>query len=459
MTIFITIHNTFAIRNFFRSGALSVLLNERDARVVALVPEEKLSYYQKEFKDVIFERLPVEVRNSWIERFFYFLTVDAIHTNSVKIQQYSQTFRFGSYASMVWKPLLFPLRRLVWHLGGFSWWRSFVQWLYARIPSNLYAELFQRYKPDLVFAANLINPEDYRILLEAKRDGIKTIGMILSWDNLTTKSSLHVFPDRLITHNPVIKEEARKFAGYPTERAVITGIPQYDRYFQKKGIIGRDKFIKSIGGDPRKKLILYAASGKASIAFDLDIVEMIHKGIKSGALPRDAQILVRPYPRYDFPQEKRAVVEKLPGVIIRSPVEHLGTGRDDWEFEEESLDFMVNSLFHADAVLAMSSTFLIESCIFDKPTISVLFDGYQKKGYYQSAKKLFDFEHLADIKKINAFAFVFNEKELYGAINEALSRPEKRREERKILVSRQCAFTDGRSAERIGRAILELARS
>ena len=114
-TIFITLHNTFAIRNLFRSGALSVLLNEGDVRVVALVPEEKIPYYQKEFKDVIFERLPVEARNSWIERLFHFLTVDAIHTNSVKIQQYSQVLRFGSYLSMIWKPIVFPFQRLLWH--------------------------------------------------------------------------------------------------------------------------------------------------------------------------------------------------------------------------------------------------------------------------------------------------------------------------------------------------------
>ena len=457
-TIFITLHNTFAIRNLFRSGALSVLLNDRDARVVALAPEEKIHYYQKEFKDVIFERLPVEARDSWIERLFHFLTVDAIHTNSVKIQQYSQVLRFGSYASYLWKPIFFPAQRLVWHLGGFSWWRSFMRWVYGRLPSNYYGRLFDKYRPDLAFAANMINPDDYRLLLEAKRRNTKTMGMILSWDNLTTKSPLCVFPDRLIVHNPVIKEEAQKFAGYPLEKVVVTGIPQYDRYFQKRGIIGRDEFIKSIGGDPKKKLVLYAASGKASIAFDLDVVEIIQKGIVSGVLPADTQILVRPYPRYDFPKEKMAVVEKLPRVFIHSPVEHLGTGRDDWEFEEESLDFMVNSLFHADAVLAMSSTFLIESCVFDKPTISVLFDGYQKKGYYQSAKKLFDFEHLADIKKINALAFVFNEKELYDAINDALLHPERRKEERKNLVLRQCAFTDGKSAERVAKAILNYAR-
>ena len=454
-TIFITLHNTFAIRNLFRSGALSVLLNERDTRVVALVPEEKIPYYQKEFKDVIFERLPVEARNSWIERFFYFLTVDSIHTNSVKIQQYSQVFRIGSRSYFLQRIFFFPLQRLFWRLGAFSWWRPFVRRLYSFLPSGLYGELFEKYKPNLVFAANMIFADDYRLILEAKRRGIKTMGMILSWDNLMTKSFLQVFPDRLIVHNPIIQEDAFYYAGYPKERVIVTGIPQYDMYFRKNYIMPRDEFILSIGGDPKRKFILYAASGKTSMLFDIDIVDIIQRAIESGRVRGRPQLLVRPYPRYDFSPEKVKKVKSFKNVLIYSPVKHLGTGRDDWEFSDEALKFLVNSLAHSDVVIDASSTFLIEGVVFDKPTISALFDGYQKVDYWNSMRKMFDFEHLAAIKKIGAIDFSLSEDELYNDINEALENPGKRREERKKMVSRQCAFTDGKSAERVAKAILD----
>lgn len=455
-TIIITLHNTFAVRNLFRSGVLDVLLKDGGVRVVGLASEEKLEYYRKEFPGIFFERLPVEVRDSWFENFFYLFTTEAIHTQSIKIHQYSRVFRIGSKPDYVLNPFRLVLERLFWHLGVFPWWRPLVRKIYAKIPSNLYGVLFDKYSPDLVFAANMIHVEDYRLLLEAKRRGIKTLGMILSWDNITTKSPLHVFPDRLIVHNSVIKEQAVKYAAYPSEQIIITGIPQYDMYFQNKYVLPRGDFFKRIGADPGKKLILYVASGKASMPVDLDIIDIIQKGIGIGKIKEQSQLLVRPYPRYDFSPEKVQKIKSYKNAVIHSPVEHVGEkSRDDWEYSEDSLKFLVNSLTHSDAVINGCSTFLIEGAIFGKPVISALFDGYQKLGYYQSLRKMFDFEHLAEIKDMGAINFSLSENELYGDINEALYDPEKGAEERKNLVRRQCAFLDGKSAERIGRAITD----
>ena len=249
----------------------------------------------------------------------------------------------------------------------------------------------------------MINEEDYRLLLEAKRQKIKTVGMILSWDNLSSKVFLQVFPDQLIVHSNVIKDEAVRLAGYPAEKIIVTGVPQYDPYFQRKNLLSREEFCTQIGADPKKKIILYAASGKASSLFDLDIVEKLSGAIKSRVLPTGTQILIRPYPRYDFPSKKIEELQKRAKILIFSPVTHGGWEKDDWEFGDRDLNFLINSLAHADVILTMTSTFLIEGAIFDKPIISPIFNGQKKLNYWYRAERLLEFDHLASLKNFGAF--------------------------------------------------------
>ena len=453
-TLFVTLHNTFAVRNLLRSRALESV-KAAGVRVVCLVLAEKIDYYAREFPDYIFEPLPIEVRNWWLDKFFQTLTMQGLHSRTGQIQSWGRMFRqdakFLHYIRSI-APFLFE--RLVWNLGRFRWWRPFVRVLYRHIPSRVYTELFEKYQPDLVFATNLINAEDYRLLLEAKRKNIQTVGMVLSWDNLTSKTFLQVFPDNLIVHNNVVKNEAVSLAGYPAERIIVTGVPQYDPYFQRQNLLSRDEFCAQIDADPAKKIILYAASGKASTLFDLDIVEGLAKAIDSERLPRETQILVRPYPRYDFPPAKIEELRQRAKILIASPVTHAGWKKDDWEFGNEDLIFLINSLAHADVVITLSSTFLIEGSIFDKPTISAAITGNQKLNYWYQAERMLEFEHLQALKDFGAFATARNFDQLFDLVNEALTNPAKNHLERQKLIARQCVYIDGQSAERLGKLLV-----
>lgn len=453
-TIFVTLHNTFAVRNLLRSQTLAVVRQE-NIRVVCLVVAEKIPFYREEFPDYVFEALPVEIRKNWLDRLFKFFTIDGLHTNSVRIQSYGRMFRHGSrLVDFIRNTPAFLFERLIWNLGGFSWWRPWVRFWYRQIPSQVYRQLFDTYQPTLVFAANMINAEDYRLVLEAKQRGIKTVGMVLSWDNLTSKVFLQIFPDHLIVHNDVIRDEVIALAGYPASQITVTGVPQYDGYFQQRNVWSREDFCRHIGADPSKKIILYAASGKASILFDIDIVTGLAQAIDAGVLPRDTQILVRPYPRYDFPPAKIEELRRRAKILIASPVTHGDWEKDNWEFGDVDLKFLTNSLAHADVVITMSSTFLIEGAVFDKPVISSIFNVNPAIGYWSSAERFLEFEHLAALKNFDAFPLTRSFDQLFAAVNEALANPQQRHDRRQALIRRQCVFTDGRSAERLGQALL-----
>ena len=454
-TLMVPIANSFFVRNFMRADVFKVLKDSKDLRMVFLAPEEKIEYYKSEFAypNVFFEKLPA-LRDLASERFFRFLESSSIHTNTVTMLERWQFLR-AAHPSFFPRLVIYLISRLFWHLGRFYWWRAMIRKFYFSLASNFFGGFFDKWRPDLVFAANMIYAEDHLVLREAKKRGIKTLGMALSWDNLYSKSLIRVSPDHLVVHTDTIRDQTIALGDYPPGKITVTGIPQYDDYFLKNRLANRDEFIRSIGGDPAKKLIVYAFSGKAGLHIDFDIVKIIHGFVKDGKVTESVNVFLRPYPRYDFPEEKLKWIYRELGFLGLPPLKHVGPSKDSWEFDEESLDLLANTLAHADLVITMYSTFFIEAAIFDKPLIAIAFDGFKKLDYWNSAERFFEWDHLKEIGELGGIWRVKSKEELLEAINFYLANPGHLEDGRKKIVLRQTQFRDGQSAKRVADAILK----
>src|SRR3989338_6442250 len=250
-TVLANISNSFFVRNFLRSDALKVLLENGNIRVVLLSPKNKIDYYRKEFPDklISFDVLP-DVRNSKIERFFKFLETASIHTKTSYMLTKSQYLRrTGLKRARALSYIDFFERYILWHLGRFHFWRS------------------------------MIYSEDYVLARAAKKKKIKTLGMTLSWDNFYSKTLLMVPPDQLIVHTDQIVEQAKKLGDF-RGKIHVTGIPQYDIYFKRQNLMPRGEFFEKIGGDSSKKLLLYAFSGKSGLNIEFSVLEILYRAIK-----------------------------------------------------------------------------------------------------------------------------------------------------------------------------------
>lgn len=456
-TILAPVSTSFFVRNFLRTDALKIL-QEKGTRLVFLVPKAKLEYYQKEFSgnNLVFEVLP-EVKNLLSERFFNFLETASIHTKTVFMLNKANLYRKGSKLNFIRRVLVFFWRMIFWNLGRFYFWRQFVRKIYSFLPPNQEFEgIVERVRPDLVFLPTMILAEDYLLLKSAKRRGIKTLGMTLSWDNFYSKTFLRLHPGRLLVHTKEIKKQAEKFGDYPQGQTVVVGIPQYDRYFRKEGISSREEFFKKIGVVPSKKLLLYAFSGKAGIEIDFNLLEIVHEIISEKKLSEEVSVLVRPYPKYDFPEDKISLVKTKYNFAVKEAMTHVGRGKESWEFDEEALNFLAQSLNYADIVITTYSTFFIEAAIFGKPLIAIAFDGREKRNYWNSALRFFDWDHLRELKPHNGVWLVKNKEELAEALGRYLKDPDYLSEGRRKIVLAQCGFTDGRSAARLSKTILEI---
>ncbi|MFY9462682.1 MAG: CDP-glycerol glycerophosphotransferase family protein [Candidatus Sungiibacteriota bacterium] len=458
-TILIPITNAFVGRTFLRTDARPLLEAAPDARLVFLVPPEKLSYYRSEFfsPKAVFDVLP-EVRDTRVERFFKVLEASSIHSRTQDMLQRWEIARQDSRAAFTRGVPFFFLRRLCWYLGAYAWWRGVIRWCYILFSDREVTAAFDRHTPDMVFCPVMIGAE-YAFLREARRRGIPTVGMILSWDNLFSKNLIRVHPDTLLVHTDVIGDAARRMGDMLASQIQAIGIPHYDRYFRRENNEyapeSRADFFKRIGADPEKKLILYAFSGKAGLDIELEIAQILHSALEKKEIREPAQVLIRSYPRSDFSEEKIAMFRERYGFLTAPSVAHVGVGSENWEFDEHSLAFLANSLAHADVVITMYSTFLIEAAIFDRPIIASAFDGKKARRYWDSAARFFVWDHLAAILPLGGIRLVKSKTEMTEAINDYLENPHKDREGRKKIVAQQCQYTDGKSGARLASILLK----
>ena len=454
-TILIKFDNSFFVRNFLRTDAFRILSASPDIRMVFLAPQEKCSYYQKEFSspNAVFDVLP-ESRFYAAERFFRFVETSSIHTHTATLVSRTDFVRAKGQKSLLKRLCIYGMRRVLWRCGQFKFFRACIRGAYTLLPSRTFAEHIKRYQPDLVFCPSMLYT-DARLLKEAKKQNIPTLGMVATWDNLYSKTLFRSHPDWLIAHTEHTRDQAVRYGDYPYDRIFISGVPQYDQYFRQEGIIERDVFIKHLGGDPAKKLIVYAGSGKVGHDIDFGIIEMVRDAAVNGEIIQPIEILMRPHPRYDYSQEKIERIRATYGCLLTPIMSHVGGGKDSWEFDAQSMSLLINTLAHADVVIALYTTFFIEAALFNKPIIAVAFDR-KPVSYWDSAKRFFEWDHLRELDTEGGIWKVRSRDEMIKAINMYIEHPSHLEEGRRRIVHRQSQYTDGRSGQRLADIILRV---
>ena len=343
---------------------------------------------------------------------------------------------------------LYSLFRIWWYLGKFKIWRLFLRFIYKFVPNRYCVDLLNNIKPDLVFISS-INPSDLKLLQQAKRRKLKTVQMIKSWDNLTSKTFLATIPDFLIVHNEVMKNEAIVLDDMLREKIFISGIPQFDYLVKnrEKLEVARKDFYKKLKINPNKKVILFCASGDWLNPYEEEILKDLYYAIKEGRVIDDVQIHIRMHPKY---QSNFDEIEKISEFTMDRPFTYLDKNNfNSWIFQEEEIEHWYNSIYHSSMVINTASSISIDAAVLDRPIICIGFDGKEKLSYEHSVLRFYSRDHYANLIKTKGIDLVKNNDELIESINKYLKDLDCKKEERKMLVKQQCYNLDGKSSLRI----------
>lgn len=444
------------VRNFLRAGFIAEA-QRMHLSLTFVVPQEKVDAYQKEFggQGVSFERAPRQ-DFTFLESIIKTGEKWSVHTRFILLHHLFFLRRRGSQDAFLVRSVIFPVRMCLWFLGGFRVFRRAVRFAYSLLPAPSARAFLKAHQPAFLFCPSLLYGVEWQLVKEAKRLGIKTVGMVASWDNFYSKTFLRVFPNYLFVQNKLLKKQAMVLADYPEHRIRMVGTPQYDRHWKKEGIVSRSEFMERIGADPNKKLILYAFSGKISETVDNEMLGVLRRLLEESGLQRTTQVLVRPYPKRNFSPQKAQWVRQSFGFLVEESSTAIGNGNDKWELDDAALRFMANSLAHADVVITTCSTFFVEAAIFGAPLIGISFDGELQLDAVNSVRRFRQWEHLADLERTGGVWFVENETAFLRALQSYLSSRELHNDGRKRMVEEQLGGLGGMAARTIAESLQKI---
>jgi len=204
--------------------------------------------------------------------------------------------------------------------------------------------------------------------------------LLYSWDNLSTKGTLHRWPDRMFVWNAQQRDEADALHGFPRERVTVVGAPRFDTFFSLRAAMSREQFHEPLGLDPGRPTLLYLCSSRFVSEEELAFIRrwlLELRGSASEAL-RTCNVVVRPHPDIALlPADFRMPRHRWPAapdLIARA-----GRPFDDERAVVLQTDLgtpqgLYESIVHSDAVVGLNTTAELEAGIVGRPVFTILAD-------------------------------------------------------------------------------------
>lgn len=448
--ILLNITNLIILRNIalFPGGVLDLLSKTSDTRIVVCYKKGSNPNLAYSGKNVILEEIEENTQKTFLQRTFHFFYSYLIFTRTTMLVS-----SYGVRADKprpLWKYFNFPLKWLLAQtFGRVRWFReNFVPTLYHWIFSaRPYSYLFQKYQPDLVFLPNIcLWPNDLELMAEAKRQGVKIVGMPGNWDHLS-KYYIPLKPDWLLVWSDQVKKEALQYQYYRPEIISIVGAPQADFFLDEKNLLSREEFLKKVGFPANAKIITYGSQGPYSLDGQ-DYIDIVMKAVNDGRLPSETRIIIRPHPSSVGQRE----LEKYEP-FFNHPIVYIDK-LEGWSSTDNAKNYC-NILKHADVVMTTFSSVATDASLYDRPVVICSFDGYRKRPLWQSVRRHKNFTHFRNVMATGGVRVIEKKENLIPAIREYLDSPTKDHAGRKRLREDVFGFTDRRNAERIVKEIVK----
>jgi hypothetical protein len=258
-----------------------------------------------------------------------------------------------------------PLWRAV--LGtraALSVWR----WIEAASPASpTIVSLLEETDPDVMLVSPTIWPKDpveADYLHAARTLGIPTIGYVNSWDNLTSKGTVHVVPDIYIVWNEPIALEAVELHDVPARAIRITGAPHLDMFFSLRPRMSRAELSAAMEC-PDAPYMVFLCSSRTIWENEASMVTAMADALAREIGDRAPTLVVRPHPTNPEPFKTFS----HPGVVVHPK-------QGDQADSPESWQQYYDQLAGATCVFGLNTTAFLEAVVANRPCLTIVSERY-----------------------------------------------------------------------------------
>lgn len=460
-TVVLIASTGFTVRNYFLGGCLARL--RETCRVVVLSPTAEQDGFRRAFEargaEPFLLKAP-EIDASWrrVRSWRHALHVAYVGTETWRLKRSPERFKSGR--ARLWNNVTFQAARAVSGPRVLRWADAAEDSRALRSPTaDYYRSLYAELRPSVVFSPAPLMPEEWLPIQVARRAGIKTALAVLSWDNLSSKARMPLPCSSVLVWSEEMAREVLNF--YPSirpEQVHITGAPQFDFHLREELYDSREDFLRGLGGDPNRPLVVYAGVTLSLMPNEPKVVEDLAAAIRMGAVRRNPQLLVRLHPKDDG-RRYGEFRTRYPEVLFTTPGERSGGDLRRWKPELEDVRLLVNTVRHGDVHVNVASTMTIDAAVLDRPVVNIAYDLRGPGERPAWGINGYDFTHYAPIMKTGGVRLARSPAELTAHLNDYLEEPCLDRDGRRRVVGLVCGKVDGRAGERVAEKLLDLVES
>lgn len=356
------------------------------------------------------------------------------------------------------------LRAVIWLMRRSPPLRRAVVRAQNRYTPDIYADLFEKYRPGLVVGRTPGWRTDRYILREAARRGVRTAAVTVGWDNPSSYAMPGAPVDYITCWSEIQKQEYILGSDWDPARVFVGGIPAYDGYFRGEWLIPRGEYFRLHGLDPQRKLLSYACSFE-TLHPNFPNMKVIADLVHNEQLAEPCQLLIRFHPNHfiagsRFEEERKRTIEyvrDMPHVHVVAPVS-LGAGLA--HYSGEDMPEKASMMAHSDVFLTVYSTMVVETAIHDRPIVSVTIDtpgGWNREDVYSlPLTAIGDWPTHQRFRLAGAGRVADSPEKVRELVDFYLKDPAADGEKRRKFIQDECTFTDGSAGKRTGAFILSL---
>lgn len=455
--IVVSISHGFQVRNFVQTLFMRTLM--KSYNVLLVVNENDKSYLEGFLIRLHLEKVKVvgvQIKEKKYEGFFMLLRKN-IFVNPKRVQTRNILNEINNTTLGTWKR---PLSLANYVLGAFeltrALWRAFEGFF---IRGNEFDFLFKKYNPVKVVTADYgTRAFEIRLLRSAKRHKVKSIAIVPSWDNLTSKGVMGIKPNYLAVWNEIMVEEAIELHTFKGRNIFVTGPLQFDNFFDPSFKMDSKAFCDRFQVNPGQPVIVYGTITPKYFKYNLEVLDLLRRFIENGTIKGNPKVIVRIHPQVVKDPILGDNLDAYKRLVDTSSIFHLSLPEiEDWATMQVPMesDFkeLISILTYAQICIASASTLIFDSFACNTCFIGVGFDGFEKLPKHKSVRRMFEFEHYKNVYAIGGFKIAETKEELADFINEYLSDPSIHKEKREQTLIQQIKFLDGRNYLRVLEAI------
>lgn len=378
MRIILTLTNIQIVRNYLFDKELDILRNLVYSEIIIICNEATFDSVKKHISSYS-ERDQLKIRillfrNSG-ERFIILRILDSIAKSHISSKfALNKIFRAKSKNEITWAKLFL---RVIVYILTFKNRFSSVQFRFFYSKLYLHLEDFSRLQEfkdcDIALTLSLTDDLDTYIAGFCKKNNIKNIGTVRSWDNLTSHGLLRIKPDVFYCHSQAMLEDLIKF--------------QHFNRFKDSIVVGHSYWINftrindiALKSQPIKFNVLFGSMGLYFNPSEVALLSHIYQ-LRNKLVSSQVNFTVLMHPKFGLPVE----VQKEFSDFIT-----FETFNFDNHTEIKSYSEYLEYLSEFNLILSSGSTLLLDASLVNQNIAHINFELLSVR-YWESIKRYLDF--------------------------------------------------------------------